>query len=147
MHALGKNLKLFHWVVLFNVNLKKLYYFYKNVYSVQERAFFTLSCTLYTFWSNYIHFILFTLIKSTQWYNLRCFPKACTHIFNNINFRLQVLQIGAFQQRYLKCKCETPYFEGELVPKTWKNLKMSSKKNLSGLVTKLENLLVFGKNL
>ena len=59
------------------------------------------------------------LIKSRN--NLRFFPKACTHIFNNINFRLQGLQIGAFQQRYLKCKCETPYFEGELVPKTCKN--------------------------
>ena len=48
----------------------------------------------------------------------------------------------------MKCKCETPYFEGELVPKTCKNWKMSSKKIfLSGLVTKLENLLVFGKNL
>ena len=31
-------------------------------------------------------------------------------------FRLQGLQIGVFQQRYLKCKCETPYFGSELVP-------------------------------
>ena len=93
-------------------------------------------------------FLLFMLIKSTQWNNLRCFPKACTHIFNNTNSRLQGLQIVAFQQRYLKCKCETPYVEGELVPKTCKKWKMSSKKNfLSGLVTKLENLFVFGKNL
>ena len=49
------------------------------------------------------------------------FPNACTHIFNNINLRLQGLQIGAFQQRYLRRKCETPYFEGELIPKTVKN--------------------------
>ena len=48
----------------------------------------------------------------------KIFPKGCTHFFNNINFRLQGLQIEAFQQRYLKCECETPYFEGELVPKT-----------------------------
>ena len=66
-------------------------------------------------------FFLFTLIKSTQLNNLRFFPKACTHIFNNNNFRLQGLQIGAFQQRYLKCKCETPYFESELVSKTCKS--------------------------
>ena len=95
-----------------------------------------------------IIFLKFTLIKSTQWNNLRFFPKACTRIFNNINFRLKGLQIGAFQQRYLKCKCETPYCEGELVPKTCKNGKMSSEFFfLSGLVTKLENLFVFGKNL
>ena len=86
-------------------------------------------------------------IESTQWNNLRFFPKSCTHVFNNINFILQGFQLGAFQQRYLKCKCETPYFEGELVPKTCKNWKMSSKRFfLSGLVTKLENLFVFGKN-
>ena len=92
-----------------------------------------------------IYFFKFTLIKSTQWNNLRFFSKACTHIFNNINFRLQGLQIGAFQQRYLKCKCETPYFEGELVPKTCKNKKMSSTNFvLSGLVTKLEKLFVLG---
>jgi hypothetical protein len=76
------------------------------------------------------------------------FPKACKRIFNNIIFWLQGLQIGSFQRRYLKCKCETPYFEGELVPKTCKNWKMSSKFFfLSGLVTKLENLFIFGKNL
>ena len=88
------------------------------------------------------------LIKSTQWKKLRFFPKACTRIFNNIKYWLQGLQIGAFQQRYLKCKFKTPYFEGELVPKTCKNWKMSSDKIfLSGLVTKLEDLFVFGKNL
>ena len=88
------------------------------------------------------------LIKSTQWNNLRYFPKACTRIFNNVNFRLQGHQIGAFQQRYLKYKCETPYFESELVPKTCKSWKISSNIIfLSGLVTKLENLFVFGKNL
>ena len=38
-------------------------------------------------------------------------------MFNNINFSLKGRQIGAFHQRYLKCKCETPYFEGELVQK------------------------------
>ena len=33
-----------------------------------------------------------------------------------------MLAVGkAFQQRYLKCKCETPYLEGELVPKNCKN--------------------------
>ena len=96
-----------------------------------------LSRTLYTFWSKWFIFLKFMSIKSTQWNNLRFFLKACTCVFNYINFRLQGLQIGAFQQRYLKCKCETPYFEGELVPKTCKNWKMSSKKNfLSGLVTK-----------
>ena len=116
------------------------------MYSVRERAFFTLSRTLYTFTSKFIFIFLFTLIKSTQWNNLRFFPKACTHIFKNYNFRLQGLQIEAFQQRYLKCKCETPYLEGELVPKTCKNWKMCSKKIfLSGLVTKLEFLFVFGK--
>ena len=100
----------------------------------------------YTHFRQNYFFFLFTLIKSTQWNNLRFFPKAFTHIFKKFNFRLQGLQIEAFQQRYLKCKCETPYLEGELVPKTCKNWKMSSKKNfLSGLVTKLENLFVFGK--
>ena len=74
-----------------------------------------------------IYFFKFTLIKSTQWNHLRFFRKACTCIFNNINFRLQGLQIKAFQQRYLKCNFETPYFEGELVPKNCKNWKMSSK--------------------
>ena len=59
--------------------------------------------------------------------NLRFFPKACTRVFDNINFRLQGLQIGALQQCYLKCKCETPYFEGELFPKTCKNLKCPPK--------------------
>ena len=93
-------------------------------------------------------FLKYMLIKSTQWNNLRFFPKACTHIFNNINLRLQGLQIGAFQQRYLKSKCETPYFDGSKVPKNYKNWTILSKKNfLSGLVTKLENLFVFGKNL
>ena len=88
------------------------------------------------------------MIKSTQWKNLRFFPKACTRALNNIKFRLQGLQIWAFQQHYLKCKCQTPYFEGELVPKTCKNWKMSSNFFLlSGLVTKLENLFIFGKNL
>ena len=48
--------------------------------------------------------------------------------FNNISFRLQGLQIGAFQQLYSKCKCETPYFEGELVPKTGKIEKCPPKK-------------------
>ena len=48
----------------------------------------------------------------------------------------------------LKSKCETPYFEFELVPKTCKSWKMSPKIFfLSGLVTKLENLFVFEKNL
>ena len=56
------------------------------------------------------------------------FPKAFMRIFNNIYFRLQGLQIGAFQQRYLKCKCETPYFEGELVPKPAKVEKCPPKK-------------------
>ena len=79
---------------------------------------------------------------------MRFFLKACISIFNTINLRLQGLQVGAFQQRYLKCKCETPYLEGELVPKTCKNWKMSFKKKfLSVLVTKLENLFVFRNNL
>ena len=62
------------------------------------------------------------------------FPKACTRVFNNINFRLQSLQIGAFHQCYLKCKCETPYFEGELV-----------KKNLQKLKNVLQNKIIFTK--
>ena len=73
------------------------------------------------------------------------FPKEFTHIIKNYNFRLQGLQIEMFQQRYLKGKCEKPYLEAELIPKTCKNWKMSSKTIfLSGLVTKLENLFVFG---
>ena len=68
---------------------------------VQERVKNALSRTLYTFLSKYIFFF---------------FPKACTRIFNNINFGVQGLQIGAFHQRYLKCKCETPYFESEIIP-------------------------------
>ena len=116
------------------------------MYSVQERVKNALSHTLYTFLSKYFFVFKFTLIKSTQWHNFRFFTKAFTQIFKNYNFRLQGLQIEAFQQRYLKCKCETPYLEGELVPKTCKNWKMCSKKNfLSGLVTKLEFLFVFGK--
>ena len=51
------------------------------------------------------------------------FLKAYTRVFNNINVKLQGLQIGAFQQRYLKCNCETPYFESELVPKKLQKLK------------------------
>ena len=88
------------------------------------------------------------LIKSTKNNNLRFVPKEFTHIFKNFNFRLQGLQIEVFQQRYSKCKWEIPYLEGELIPKTCKYWKMFSKKIfLSGLVTKLENLLVFGKTL
>ena len=68
------------------------------------------------------------LIKSTQNNNLRFSPKEFTRIFKNYNFRLQSLQIEAFQQRYSKCNCETPYLEAELVPKTCKNLKMPSNK-------------------
>ena len=49
----------------------------------------------------------------------KIFPKACTHIFNNIYFRLQGLEIGAFQQR----------FESELVPKNLKKLKNVLQKN------------------
>ena len=63
------------------------------------------------------------------------------NMFLKNNFRLKGLQIKAFQQHYLKCWRETPYWEGELVPKTCKNWKFS------GLVTKLENLFVFGKTL
>ena len=126
---------------------KKKSFWRKCVKGARKGIFYPFSHPLHIF-VKIIYFFKFKLIKSTLWNNLRFFPKACTHIFNKINFRLQGLQIGAFQQRYLKCKCETPYFEGELVSKTCKNWKMSSKKNfLSGLVTKLENLLVFGKNL
>ena len=58
------------------------------------------------------------------------------------------LQIEAFHQRSAKCWFETPYLEGKLVPKTCKNRKISFKqKFLSGLVTKLEKLFVFGKTL
>ena len=64
------------------------------------------------------NFFLFTLIKSTQNNNLRFFPKEFTHILKNYTFRLQGLQIEAFHQRYSKCKWETPYLEGELIPKT-----------------------------
>ena len=107
-----------------------------------------ISCTLNTFLSKYFFLFLFALIQCTQWNNLRFFPKACTGIINSNKFRQQGLQIRVFQQCYLKCKCETPYFEGELVPKTCKNFKISPKKNfLSGLVTKLENILAFGENL
>ena len=127
-----------------NHKLKKNY-FDEHVFSVQERPFFTLSRTLYTF---SFKKKLFALIKSTQWNNLRFSPSACTRIINSKNCKRQGLQVRAFQQRYLKCKCETPCFEGELAPKTCKNLKMSSKKKfLSGLVTKPENLFVFGTNL
>ena len=66
-------------------------------------------------------------------------------MFNNNNFRLQGLQVRGFQQCNFKCKCETPYLDGELVPKTWKEKKCAPKKFLSGLVTRLENLFVFGK--
>ena len=117
--------KLFHWVLLINVNLKNKSFWRKCVQGARKGKKCTFSHTVHIF----VFFFLFTLIKSNQWNNLRCFPKACTHIFNNIYFRLQGLQIGAFQQHYLKCKCETPYFEGELVPKTCNNWKMSSKKN------------------
>ena len=145
MHALEKNLILFHWVLLINMNLEKNI-LTKTCIACKKGPFLIFLAHCRHFCQNM--FFLFTLIKSTQWNHLRFFPRACTRIFNNINFRLQGLQIGAFQQRYLKCKCETPYFEGELVSKTCINWKMSSKKNfLSGYVTKLENLFVFGKNL
>ena len=42
---------------------------------------------------------------------MRFFHKEFTHIFKNHNLKLQGLQIKAFQQRYSKCKCETPYLE------------------------------------
>ena len=78
---------------------------------------------------------------------LRFFPKACTHIFKNYNFRLPGFQIEAFQQRYSKCKCETPYFESEFIPKTCKNWKMSSKNFfLSGLDQNKLKLYVFEMN-
>ena len=112
-----------------------------------EGIFYPFSHTVHIF-VKIIFFFKFMLIQSTQWNNLRFSPKAFTHIFNNYNFRLQGLQIEAFQQRYLKCKCETPYLEGELVPKTWRRKKnVLKKKFLSGLVTKLENLFVFGKTI
>ena len=126
---------------------KKKSFWQKYVKGARKGIFYPFSHPL-QFFVKMIFFFKFTLIKSTQWNNLRFFPKACTRIFNNINFRLWGLQIGALQQRYLKCMCETPYFEGELVPKTCKNWRMNSKKFfLIGLVTKLENLFVFGKNL
>ena len=68
------------------------------------------------------------MIKSTQNNNLRFFPKEFTHVFKNYNFRLQGLQIEAFQQLYLKYKCETPYLEGEIVPKTLKKILKLNKK-------------------
>ena len=87
--------------------LRKINYFDENVYSVRERVKkCPFSHTAHIF-VKIIYYFKFTLIKSTQ--------------NNNYNFRLQGLQIEAFQQRYLKCKCETPYLEGELVPKTCKN--------------------------
>ena len=36
-----------------------------------------------------------------------------TYLKKNNNFRLQGLQIEAFQQRFLKCYCETPFLEDE----------------------------------
>ena len=132
-----------------NVNKKKNIYIFwrKCVQGARKGIFYPFSHPVHIF-VKIIYFVKFPFIKSTQWNNLRFFPKACTRIFNNINVKLQGLQIGAFQQRYLKCKCKTPYFEGELVPKTCKYWKNILQKNfLSGLVTKLENLFIFGKNL
>ena len=49
MNALGKNLKLFHWVLLINVN-KKIKKIDKNVYSVREKGiFYPFSHTVHIF--------------------------------------------------------------------------------------------------
>ena len=58
------------------------------------------------------------------------FPRACTHSFENNNFKLQGLQIDAFQQRYTNFLFETPYLEGELVPKTCKIINVLQKNSL-----------------
>ena len=51
------------------------------------------------------------------------------HIFKkNNNFRLQGLHIKAFQHRYSKWQCETPYLEDELVQKLQKLKKCPQKK-------------------
>ena len=76
----------------------------------------------------FFFFFLFTLIKSTQKNSLRFFPNKFINILKNHNFRLQGLQIEAFQQPYSKCQCETPYFESEFIPKTCKNWKIIKKK-------------------
>ena len=58
VHALGKNLKFFHWVLLINMIFKKeRNYFDEYVSRVREMAFFTLSHTLETFLSKYFFFI------------------------------------------------------------------------------------------
>ena len=76
------------------------------------------------------------------------FPESMHTSLKKKKIWLQALQIEAFQQRYLKYLCETPYSEGEVFPKTYTILKISSKTNfMSSLVTKLENLFAFVKNL
>ena len=135
MHALGKNLKLFNCVLLINVNEKMKKFNLTNKCTVCEKGhfYYPFSHTVHLF----VIFLNFTLI-------LRFFSRAWIHICKKNNLRLQGLQIEAFQQRYSKCYCLTPYLKGELVPKTCKNWKMFSKSIfLSGLVTKLENLFVF----
>ena len=97
--------------------LKKIIYFGKNVSRVRESVRNALSRTVDTFLLKLLFFFHFDQKYSMK--QSEIFPKSC--ISNNINFRLQYLQIGAFQQRYLKFKCETPYFEDESVPKTCKN--------------------------
>ena len=79
--------------------LKKINYFDKNVYSVRERVKNALSHTLYTFLSKYILFFFIHIGQKYSMKKFEIFPKACTHIFKNLNFRLQGLQIEAFQQR------------------------------------------------
>ena len=65
------------------------------------------------------------------------FVAHCTHFCQNDLFFFKFTLIKSTQNSYL---------ESEFIPKTFKKKKMFSKKNFpSGLVTKLENLIVFGK--
>ena len=90
----------------------------------EKGNFSTLSHTLYTYSSK--SFIFFNSgwskeLNETIW----DFSLKHAHTFLTILILdcMQCLQIRAFQQRHLKCKFETSYLEGELVPKTCKNLK------------------------
>ena len=91
VHALGKNLKLFHWVLLCNVK-----FFLLNDLTNKRKGILNLFCTLPLFVKSFSK-ENFTLMKSTQ---LKNFISACTHLSKNNNLRQQGLQIAAFQQRY-----------------------------------------------
>ena len=101
VHALGENLKLFHWVLLINFKFLILNIL-MNRCTVCKKGHYPFSHTV-PFFLEVFNNKKITFIKSTQWNILRFFPRACTRLFKSNNFCQQGLYIATFQQRYTKC--------------------------------------------